>query len=181
MRNETKRNGILIGALLITIALMTVGYAALATQLTINGTAGSGDSSWSIDFTSIEKNTALSSTGVTEVNTPTASGTAITFNVNLSKPGDKMVYDVTVKNSGSIDAVFKQLTGVEEINTQAPLDITYTVQRLDVNGQVLTGEGDLLSNQNNYFRITIEWNPNSTAIPEVKSKTGTIYLDYQQK
>ena len=45
MRNESKRNGIIIGALLITIALMTVGYAALATQLTINGTASTGDAS----------------------------------------------------------------------------------------------------------------------------------------
>ena len=56
MRNESKRNGIIIGALLITIALMTVGYAALATQLTINGTASTGDDSWNISFLSITKN-----------------------------------------------------------------------------------------------------------------------------
>ena len=50
MRSENKRNSIIIGALLITIALMTVGYAALATTLTINGTATISATTWDIHF-----------------------------------------------------------------------------------------------------------------------------------
>lgn len=184
MRNETKRNGIIIGALLITIALMTIGYAALATQLTITGTAGTGDAKWDISFLSIAKNTTLSTADAVEVAQPTASGTAATFNVTLPKPGSKIVYDLVVQNKGTIDATFKEVTGVTEANAAEPTVITYTVDRLDAeNGTAVTGEGDLLNTTGkNYFRVTIEW-PADAGMPTTAttSKTGTIYLDYSQK
>ena len=184
MRNESKRNGIIIGALLITIALMTVGYAALATQLTINGTASTGDASWNISFLSITKNTTLSSSDAVEEDTPTASGTAATFNVTLPRPGSKMVYDLVVQNTGTIDATFSEITGVDELNSAAPSQITYKVDRLDAeNGSVVTGTGDLLNTTGkNYFRVTIEWPAASSEVPTgLTSKSGTIYLDYVQK
>ena len=157
MRNETKRNGIIIGALLVTIALMTIGYAALATQLTINGTASTGDASWDISFLSITKNTTLSTTDAVEVDEPTASGTAATFT---------------------------ETTGVTELNAAAPTQITYKVDRLDSeNGSPVQGTGDLLNTTGkNYFRVTIEWPASSTEVPtETTTKTGTIYLNYEQK
>lgn len=184
MKSESKRNGIIIGALLITIALMTVGYAALATQLTINGTASTADASWDISFLSIEKNTTLSSNDAVENSAPTATGTAATFDVTLPKPGSKMVYDIVVQNTGTIDATFKELNGVEELNTAAPQEIKYTAVRLDgENGDVVTGTGDLLNTTGkNYFRVTVEWPQASNTVPTgAVSKTGTIYLDYQQK
>ena len=184
MRNETKRNGIIIGALLITIALMTIGYAALATQLTINGTASTGDATWAISFLSIAKNETLSTADAVEVADPTATGTAATFNVKLPKPGSKMVYDLVVQNTGTIDATFQEVTGVDELNKAAPTQITYKVERLDsANGSPVEGTGDLLNTTGkNYFRVTIEWPATSEVVPtETTSKTGTIYLDYVQK
>lgn len=184
MRNETKRNGIIIGALLITIALMTIGYAALATQLTINGTASTGDARWNISFLSISKNETLSTTDAVEVEEPTATGTAATFNVTLPKPGSKIVYDLVVQNTGTIDATFQEITGVDELNAAKPTQITYTVDRLDAaDGSVVTGTGDLVNTTGkNYFRVTIEWPTTSDVVPtETTSKTGTIYLDYVQK
>lgn len=184
MRNETKRNGIIIGALLVTIALMTIGYAALATQLTINGTASTGDASWDISFLSITKNTTLSTTDAVEVDEPTASGTAATFNVKLPAPGSKMVYDLVVQNTGTIDATFTEISGVDELNKILPTQITYKVDRLDSeNGSPVVGTGDLLNTTGkNYFRVTIEWPASSTVVPtDTTSKTGTIYLNYEQK
>ena len=172
MRNDAKRNGVIIGALLITIALMTIGYAALATQLTINGTASTGDASWNIEFESITKNADL-----------TASGTAATFNVELAKPGAKMTYDLVVVNNGTIDATFNEITGIDELNTAEPKAITYKAERLDsANGSPVIGSGDLLAKGKNYFRVTVEWPADSNTVPtETTSKTGTIYLDYVQK
>ena len=184
MRNENRRNGIIIGALLITIALMTVGYAALATQLTITGTASTGDASWNISFLSITKNTTLSTSDAVEVDSPTATGTAATFNVTLPAPGSKMVYDIIVQNAGTIDATFKQITGIDELNATEPSAIKYNAVRLDgPNGNIVTGTTDLLNTTGkNYFRVTIEWPSDSTEIPTtITSKTGTIYLDYGQK
>ena len=181
MRNETRRNGIIIGALLITIALMTVGYAALATQLSIEGTSSISDASWNIGFTSITKNEALSTVGATEKVAATTSGTSASFNVELAKPGDKIVYDLIVQNNGTIDATLKEVSGVDAINAEEPTDITYTVQRIDSDNTVITGQGDLLSGNTHKFRVTIEWNANASSIPGTKTKTGTINFNYEQK
>ena len=184
MKSESKRNGIIIGALLITIALMTVGYAALATQLTINGTASTADASWDISFLSINKNTTLSSTDAVENAAPTATGTAATFDVTLPRPGSKMVYDIVVQNTGTIDATFRELTGINELNALAPTEIKYSAVRLDgEDGNVVSGTGDLVNTTGkNYFRVTVEWPQESTTVPTgAISKTGTIYLDYEQK
>ncbi len=181
MRNEARRNGIIIGALLITIALMTVGYAALATQLSIEGTSNISDASWNIEFESITKNSDLSTAGAIEKAVASASGTSASFNVELSKPGDKMVYDLVVQNKGSIDATLKEISGPDNINLEEPTDITYTVQRLDDEGSVTTSEGDLLSGSSHKFRVTIEWKAEATSIPGTKTKTGTINFNYEQK
>lgn len=184
MKSENRRNGIIIGALLITIALMTVGYAALATQLTINGTASTGDASWNIEYASITKNTTLSTADAVENNAPTASGTAATFDVNLPAPGAKIVYDLVVQNTGTIDATFTDVTGIDELNAAEPTAIVYSIDRLDgENGNVVTGSGDLLnSTGKNYFRVTIEWPSASETVPTgTTSKTGTINLNYVQK
>lgn len=184
MKNETKRNGIIIGALLITIALMTIGYAALATQLTINGTASTGDAKWDISFLSIAKNETLSSAEAVENEEPSAAGTAASFNVTLPKPGTKMVYDLVVQNAGTIDAVYKSVEGVDEANAMEPTQIVYTVERLDAaDGSAVTGEGDLVATTGkNYFRVTVEWPSTSEEVPtETVAKTGTIYLNYEQK
>lgn len=185
MRNDSKRNTIIIGALLVAIVFMAIGYAALATTLTINGTAGTGEASWNISYSSITKNTTLSTPDAVEVSEPTASGTAATFDVKLPKPGSKMVYDLVVQNTGTIDATFNGISGVEALNAAAPTAITYKVDRLDsANGSIVTGTGDLVNtNGKNYFRVTIEWpSVDGQTVPtEVTSKTGTINLDYVQK
>ena len=92
------------------ICIMAIGYAAFATQLTINGTA-SIESTWKILFTKIEEVSKTS--GVTITNPPTASGTTATFNVDLTSPGDKIVYKITVANQGSLDAVIDKITESE--------------------------------------------------------------------
>ena len=43
--NSSKKN-ILIGALLVAIIAMSIGYAAMAQQLTISGSANFSDASW---------------------------------------------------------------------------------------------------------------------------------------
>ena len=68
MTEKKEKKNILIGALLVAIIAMAVGYAALAQQLTINGTA-QVSSTWDVKFTSISEGTPSNSTGVT----PTAS------------------------------------------------------------------------------------------------------------
>ena len=95
-----------------------------------------------------------------------------------------MVYDLVVQNTGTIDATFQEVTGVDELNAAEPTQITYKVERLDsANGSPVLGAGDLLNTTGkNYFRVTIEWPKSSETVPTgTTSKTGTIYLNYVQK
>lgn len=175
MKKDKNKNSVIISCLVVAIIAMSVGYAALAQQLTINGTAGTGNASWSIAFDSITKNASLSTAGATEESAPVVSGTSATFDVTLANPGSKMVYDVVVKNSGTIDATYVGLSGVDEANSALPTQIQYTVEKTDANV-------DLLSNSNDTYRITIEWPASSTTVNTTEtSKTATIHFDYEQK
>lgn len=174
MKRENK-NSVIIVSLVVAIIAMSIGYAALASQLTINGTAGTGEASWSIEFTNIVKNDSLSTAGVKENNNPSVTGTSATFDVSLDYPGAKIVYDVTVKNGGTIDAVYVSTDGVETANEAEPTQIKYTVEKTD-------GSLDILSGENDTYRITIEWLAASTEVPkETTTKTATIHLNYEQK
>lgn len=96
----------IIVILCIVICIMVVGYAAFSTQLKINGTA-SIESNWSIKFTKIEE--VSKTKGATITNPPTASGTTAIFNVDLTTPGDKVVYNITIANEGTLNAIIEKV------------------------------------------------------------------------
>ena len=180
MENRTRRDGFIIGALLIIIALMTIGYATLAVQFTSNQNNDLGSGKWNIEISSITINKMLSSHEASEVAEPIVAGTSATFNVNLVKPGEKIVYDIIIKNSGDFEATFKQMSGVNELNMAYPQNIAFKVERLDDNDNITTGESDLVAGTTHKFRVTIESDKDSNNTTSTY-KTGTIYFDYQQK
>ncbi len=105
-----KNKNILIGGLLAIVLIMAVGYAAFATQLTINGTADI-TSTWDVHFKENNSAMATSTTGVGDKPTGTmerTSTTAYTVTADLNQPGDKIVYTFTVENTGTLDAVLQQ-------------------------------------------------------------------------
>lgn len=167
----SKTKNIIIGGLLVAIVAMSIGYAALAQELTINGTA-TIDAEWDIHFNSITLDTD-ESVGVTENATPSASGTSATFNVELAYPGAVAHYDIVVENGGSIDATLSSISGVDTANNTEPTEIKYTVTN------IAAGD-DLTAGQSTTFRVTVEWLDSDT-IPTTTSKTATITLNYAQK
>lgn len=182
MKKSTKIMSVVTVVLVAAIVVMAVGYAALSSQLTITGTAGSGNATWNIDFKSIQL-VESESKGYTENSNPNAVGTAASFDVSLDAPGSKVVYELEVQNTGTIDATFKGITGVDTINATEPVDIKWTAERIDESGNALTGEADIVKNTGvQKFKVTIEWDANSTSINKnTTQKSGTIYLDYAQK
>ena len=170
----SKKN-ILIGGLLIAIVAMSIGYAALAQQLTLTAKASVGDASWDVGFTNITLDSTKTA-GATEVTAPAATGTAASFDVKLGYPGAKATYNVTIKNSGTIDAVLKSITGVTEANALAPADIQYTVTGVAANDALNAGATSTAV-------VTVEWVKSATSqtVPTgTTAKTATIYLDYEQ-
>ena len=100
MESERKSKGIIIGVLCAVIVFMSIGFAALSSQLTINGNATISDT-WNVQIASITKKE--SSDGVNETSQPTFTATTANFNVSLKEPGDYAIYTVTVKNTVTKD------------------------------------------------------------------------------
>ena len=98
--------------------LISVGYAALSTTLSINGTASISSSSWLVYFTNVQVTTG----SVMALQTPTTSGTSttnLTWEVNLNNLGDFYEYCVDVKNDGTIDAMIGNLSNTPLTSNQA--------------------------------------------------------------
>ena len=108
----------LIAIAVLLLLAISVGYAALSTTLTINGTANIASNSWLIYFTNVQ----VTSGSVTATTAPTTSGTStttLTWVVSLNKPGDFYEYYVDVKNDGTIDAMIGSLSNTSLTTNQA--------------------------------------------------------------
>ena len=176
MESERKSKGIIIGVLCAVIVFMSIGFAALSSQLTINGNATISDT-WNVQIASITKKEG--STGVTETAQPTHTATTANFNVSLKEPGDYAIYTVTVKNTGSLDAVLTRITETEGEGGSAAIKYTVTPAAGSEQGSDLPK-----TTGTHTFDVKVEYL--STAVgenaPEANaSKSLSVTLDYNQK
>lgn len=176
MESERKSKGIIIGVLCAVIVFMSIGFAALSSQLTIRGNATISDT-WNVQIASITKKEG--STGVTETSQPTHTATTANFNVSLKEPGDYAIYTVTVKNTGSLDAVLTRITETEGEGGSAAIKYTVTPAAGSEQGSDLPK-----TTGTHTFDVKVEYL--STAVgenaPEANaSKSLTVTLDYNQK
>ena len=123
MIRRKNKNFILV--LLLVIVGGLVGYAALRTNLTINGETTVAKNTWSVKFTTI---TEVKNDG-TIVTNPTVTGdTALTFAEKLNTPGDEYIFTVKVENQGTIDAMLSAnptLSGLEDMSSYLEYSVTY--------------------------------------------------------
>lgn len=99
---------VFIGALLAIVVVMAVGYAAFASQLNINGTA-SVTSSWNVAFDTTKTSAVTPTSGLSGATAPTGTisfgnSQTATVSANLNQPGDKVVFTLTIKNTGTLKA-----------------------------------------------------------------------------
>ncbi len=157
---------IIISALLVVILIMSVGYSAFATQLTLNGTAQIiGE--WNVKITGIE--TMDISEGC-DAGPLQFTNTTVTFNAKLKKPGDVITYVITIENAGTIDATLENVIIASDEENGSPA-ITYKTTGL---------ASSLLAGGKTSFTVTIKYDPNCTEVPEVKEKTITGIIEYVQ-
>lgn len=176
MESERKSKGIIIGVLCAVIVFMSIGFAALSSQLTINANATISDT-WNVQITNIVKKE--SSTGVTETAQPTFTATTANFNVSLKEPGDYAVYTVTVKNTGSLDAILSKITETEGEGGSAAIKYTVTPAAGSEQGSDLAKETGTHT-----FDVKVEYDATATgehAPTAGASKSLTVVLDYNQK
>lgn len=164
---KDKKN-IIIGALLFAVVAMSVGYAAFATTLNINGTATiAGD--WDVEITGITSEFVGTASDKT---TPAYTATTATFDAKLMAPGDTATYTVTVENKGTIKAKLDSITLTPQADGSDA--IIYTVKSQPAANDVLKA-GDSTT-----VVVEAKYDPTITEVPEVKTKTFTGVLEYIQ-
>ena len=168
---KTKNKNLLLTILLIAVIGMATGYAAMSQQLVINGTANI-TTEWDVHIKSITASSNNSNTGAKDKVMPSFTSTSATFNVDLERPGSTASYTITVENSGTIAAKLEEVTGLETANSAEPTGIKYTINTKT--------NDELESGQTIDYIVTVTWDPEATEIPDVKTKTATITLNYEQ-
>jgi len=115
MKNRKRKNTIMV--LLILVLGITIGFAALATTLKINGTASITKQTWSVYWGEpTVKEGSVSTTAPTRgADSGDPANTKLTWNVTLNMPGDFYEFEVDAVNAGTIDAM---ITDIE--NTVTP-------------------------------------------------------------
>ncbi len=122
MNKDSKSKKVLL--LLILVLTISIGYAAIASTLKINGNTTVKGLNWSIYWDNVVP-TEGSVTGANVVTAPTTSGTTTTtidFSVILPEPGDFYEFEVDAVNAGTIDAMIAD----EGIIKKAYSDANYT-------------------------------------------------------
>ena len=121
LRKKLQRNRIIV-AILLLIAVIGVGYAALGANLKINGVAEIPSANWNVGFTgtpSVITGSVTTSTPATVTNT-----TQVDYAVTLALPGDFYEFTVTAANGGSIDAMIDSFTSKIKIGDEEEEEIT---------------------------------------------------------
>ena len=95
-----KKKNIILLSVAFLLLVMTIGYAGLNIRFLISGNIAVEQS---YDVSIINISSSASGTAYNKT-TPSYTGTTANFDVGFVNPGDKMVYEVTIKNNGSIDA-----------------------------------------------------------------------------
>ncbi len=156
---------IIIGVIIIVILLMAVAYSALATQLSLNGTAEIV-SEWNVKITSV---TAQYVSEGCEAGEPQFTNTTATFNAELVKPGDYITYFIQIENQGTLDATLKNITFQEDQNGSPAIIYVTTEPDTSLKAGAKTG-----------FLVKVEFDENTTEMPAVKNKTITGIIEYVQ-
>lgn len=172
MKNDTKKNNVIIGTLLITIALMMIGFISLTNQIkdstSVNKNNNENKTNWDTAIIAVEKNKQLSTENAVELMKPEFTGSAFSFHVSLPA-SSKIVYDVKIKNKGNIDTKFKNILGPNEFNQQDPNVITCEVEKTDQEDTLMVGAIHT-------FRVTIS---REYVSDDILKKGGTIYFEYK--
>ena len=176
---------LIIGILSVTIMLMTIGFAAYASTLTINGNVTVNPSKWSVHYVTTSY---AETTGSVAASAHNLTNTAATYTVTLDKPGDFYEFTANIINDGTFDADLTALT-MSSLTTAQQKYLTYTVtyNNTDYTASNASISGVTLphtSGSNTHpvkVRVTYVQPENSSDLPtEAVTITLTASLDYEQ-
>lgn len=164
----------LIGLFILLVAGVSIGYAALQTTLSINGTTTINKVGWDIHFENIVVAEGAAENGSAIINAN--DNTEVTYNVTLGEPGDFYEFSVDIKNAGTLPAKLESIVN-PGLTEEEELYANYTVTGMPaVNSVLAAGESKTVT-------IRVEFDPDIEPedLPtENKILTKTIKFNYVQ-
>ena len=171
MRGREKRNKRIFTLLLLLLAI-SVGYAAIATTLKINGSSSIKSAKWDVYW---ENPQVLSGSVTNTAPTLSESDTKATFNVTLNEPGDYYEFTIDAVNNGSLDAKIDTNGIVKQVKNASGEVVTPTILKYEVtnNDQEHTElqEGHILAKKSGStptketYRVRVEYRNDSGINP----------------
>lgn len=186
MDKGKKSQIIVIIALVLVVVVMSIGYAAIGSELTANGNIELGVSKWDVHFVTSGYSESLTPTEGTSATHEFPTTTQMTYNVTLNNPGDTYEATVPIKNDGTIDAILKSIsmsisgTNSDHVTYDVTIDSTkYTSSNTNVMAHELSKNGGTYD-----VKIKLSYNvptENEDLLPEgATGITATLTLGYIQ-
>ena len=156
---DKKKKYLSIVILLLLVVGITVGYAALTANLSINGTSTIGVADWDVHFA----NLSVSNGSVDPVSDPEilSGGLTINYSVNLATPGDYYEFTVDVQNAGTIPAKLSALPTVTGVSAAQDVYTNYTFTHSD--GTAIQVGEQLAAGASKKFKVRVEFDRNITS------------------
>jgi conserved repeat domain len=153
-------------ALCLSVLGLSIGFAALSQTLLVNGTGTVKGNTWDIKFTDLSTptlvNGGLRGSAAIETAASISTGTTMTFDVSFVLPGDRVIYDFKVTNSGTIPAKITNvlLSGVSEALAK---DVNYYFTY--AGGTALAIGDTLAAGESKDLKLTVEFDQDADSLP----------------
>ena len=137
MKKKNSKKWTLVLVLLLTIS---VGYAALSSNLKINGTTGVKSATWDVYWNNVQVTQgSVATTEGNQARITDQAKTQVEYSVTLNEPGDFYEFTVDAVNNGTIDAMIEANGIVDGVYTDSnytqsvtlPKTVSYTVTYAD--------------------------------------------------
>ena len=168
IKMSKKSTNKIVIALVLVGALLTMWYAVFAQPLAFNAYQETSNAKeWNIGFVDMQLSDVVG--GAKELGKPSFTSTKANFYVSLTGPGDKIVYDLTIKNSGKINAKVKSICVTP--NNKPGDQIIYSVGGINLGDELKVGEST-------HMTVTAMYNRNATTSSDSIRKDMWVVINY---
>ena len=191
---NNKIQNIVLGVLTVGLIGITVAYASLSQNLTINGTAKVAAATWDVHFEGMNAGTATGYATIPTTGKLAASGTSVSGNIGtLKAPGDTITYTFNVKNAGSINAKISSITapnltcapatsgGSQTVANNVCANLTYTIEYTSESPKTIAVGNTLTAGASKNITLKIVNSSNATLASEDIAVTASpMIINYVQ-
>ena len=188
-----KKRNLMVGLFILVVAGISIGYAALQTTLTINGTTKIKKTTFQVCFENAKQLNTEDTHSINPTATQGDSGIAINSNdctkaswsITLNEPGDFYEFSIDVHNTGTLNAKLTDVvaTTVADLTTEQQKYVSYTISPVSPQ-TALPAINDPLNAGNKYtlkFKVMFRTDIDPEDLPQTPQTMNFNYkLTYDQ-